>query len=231
MGRQRDLGLAEALLERQRELGQALGSDVEGLYGLGMFLLRREQGRLVGVAPALRTLVRLNPRATLWGPGLAVLYARHALVAIERRDAGRILLQTALPAAMLASAFAHERTDGDTLLEIGRWRWVGIDERESNLPVLYGIVGLAALSALLPAGEAPDDVWSLRLDRATVLALIDTNQSAETIAAPNADRTTTVRATSITRPFTRDSSDSSLSPAITALLVARRCRLESRCTR
>jgi hypothetical protein len=38
---------AEACYEQARELAsQMSGFDVEGIYGLQMFLLRREQGRL-----------------------------------------------------------------------------------------------------------------------------------------------------------------------------------------
>ena len=61
---------AEQLLEEASELGRAFGWGFEGIYALVMFLLRREQGRLTDVAPTLKLVVRLNPGATLWRPGL-----------------------------------------------------------------------------------------------------------------------------------------------------------------
>jgi tetratricopeptide (TPR) repeat protein len=47
----------------------------EGVHGLLTFLLRREQGRLGRVAPALRSLIRLQPETSFWRPGLVALYA------------------------------------------------------------------------------------------------------------------------------------------------------------
>lgn len=65
-----------------------------------MFLLRREQGRLAGLAPALRTLVRLNPDGVLWRPGLAALYAELGML----DDADRLLGMLASTAGRPADA-------------------------------------------------------------------------------------------------------------------------------
>ncbi|MGH4025155.1 MAG: ATP-binding protein [Pseudonocardiaceae bacterium] len=70
-----DLEGAEARLEEAERLWECLGWAREGLYAVGMFAIRREQGRLTELATALRTLVRLNPPTAIWGPGLAALYA------------------------------------------------------------------------------------------------------------------------------------------------------------
>lgn len=66
------------------------GLDASGMYGLQMFSIRREQGRLAEVAPLLGVLERLNPSlAGVWRPGLAATYAglgmvREARAALER---------------------------------------------------------------------------------------------------------------------------------------------------
>lgn len=80
-----DLALAEHQLELAKDLSQTRGWDTEGMHGLGMFLLRREQGRLAGLATALRTMVRLNP-ASLWRPGLAALYAELGMAEEARAE-------------------------------------------------------------------------------------------------------------------------------------------------
>lgn len=58
----------------------------EGLYGVAMFLIRREQGRLAELVPSLRTLVRLNPAAGVWRPGLAALYADLRMLDEARKE-------------------------------------------------------------------------------------------------------------------------------------------------
>jgi class 3 adenylate cyclase/tetratricopeptide (TPR) repeat protein len=75
-----DLDSARQLLERSRELGEDFGSEYEGGYGLGMFLVQREAGKLQTLAPTLRTLVRLNPTGSLWAPGLAAMCAELDMV-------------------------------------------------------------------------------------------------------------------------------------------------------
>jgi tetratricopeptide (TPR) repeat protein len=95
-----DLPLVEHLLEEMQELGLVNNLGLEGMAGVMMFLLRREQGRLAGIVPVLRNIVALNPDAALWGPGLAALYAEvgmldDARVALERLAADDF---TTLPA-------------------------------------------------------------------------------------------------------------------------------------
>jgi membrane-associated phospholipid phosphatase len=87
-------------------------------------------------------------------------------------DYGRIALNTALPLATLASAFAFRGTDRDTLAEISRWDWAGLDRSQNNYPFLYGMVALSAASVFFPGPEdASEYSFRLRLDRATVLGL------------------------------------------------------------
>ena len=44
-----------------------------GVYGVQMFTIRREQGRLAEVAPLFRRFLDENPRDAAWRPGLAVI--------------------------------------------------------------------------------------------------------------------------------------------------------------
>jgi len=90
---------------------------------------------------------------------------------LSRGDLGRVCLNTALPCAMLASAFAFEGEDGRTLAEFGRWDWLGIDEGAGNYPMLGGMLALSALGILLPVPAGFEAFAApLRIDRATVFA-------------------------------------------------------------
>jgi class 3 adenylate cyclase/tetratricopeptide (TPR) repeat protein len=67
---------AEKLAQQGLELGhQAHGEQVEGLYGVQMFSIRREQGRLAEVAPVIKRLIDDNPSETTWLPGFALIAA------------------------------------------------------------------------------------------------------------------------------------------------------------
>lgn len=75
-----DLDEAEQKAEQSRVLGQQLGEDVSGVYGLQMFLLRREQDRLGELAPVVRLLLSHNSASEMWRPGLVLLLAELGLV-------------------------------------------------------------------------------------------------------------------------------------------------------
>lgn len=67
---------AERLAQRTLEIGDRMpGLDAAGVYGVQMFTLRREQGRLDEVGPVVRHFVQTNDQANIWRPGLALLYA------------------------------------------------------------------------------------------------------------------------------------------------------------
>jgi DNA-binding CsgD family transcriptional regulator len=67
---------AERLAGQVLTLGQRLqGENVAGPFGLLMFTLRREQGRLREVEPALKHFVQQYGVASAWRPGLALLYS------------------------------------------------------------------------------------------------------------------------------------------------------------
>jgi class 3 adenylate cyclase/tetratricopeptide (TPR) repeat protein len=67
---------AEKLAQQGLELGhQTHGDQVEGLYGVQMFSIRREQGRLAEVAPVMKRFIDENPDETTWLPGFALIAA------------------------------------------------------------------------------------------------------------------------------------------------------------
>ena len=78
-----DFAAAEATAERIRRLGTTFGADdTEGPYGIQMFILRRETGRLA----QLRPLVPDAPDDTAtWLPGLLAMYTELGMDAPARR--------------------------------------------------------------------------------------------------------------------------------------------------
>ncbi|MET1047472.1 MAG: AAA family ATPase, partial [Hyphomicrobium sp.] len=69
-----NLELAETLAEEARSLGtRTHGTEVDGVYGMQMFTIRREQNRLAEVAPVMKHFIDENPEATTWLPGFALL--------------------------------------------------------------------------------------------------------------------------------------------------------------
>jgi DNA-binding CsgD family transcriptional regulator len=65
----------QALLIGQRLKGQ----DPTGVFGVKMFTIRREQGRLAEVAPAVKAFVQQRSAASAWRPGLALIYSELGL--------------------------------------------------------------------------------------------------------------------------------------------------------
>ena len=66
---------AERAAERSRDWGQLLtGRDASGIYGIQMFGIRREQGRLAELAPVIRILAT-EGGGDAWRPGLVALLA------------------------------------------------------------------------------------------------------------------------------------------------------------
>ena len=67
---------AETWATQALEIGRRAAEDLAvGAYGMQMFCLRREQGRLREALPMLQHFVRTTPKAQTWQPGLALLYA------------------------------------------------------------------------------------------------------------------------------------------------------------
>ena len=67
---------AEAWATQALEIGRRVAEDLAvGAFGMQMFCLRREQGRLREALPMLEHFIRDTPQAQVWRPGLALLYA------------------------------------------------------------------------------------------------------------------------------------------------------------
>ncbi len=67
---------AERMAGEAHAIGQQLGVDnVDGVLGVQMFTIRREQGRLRELAPFVKHFVEERGAGAAWRPGLAVMYA------------------------------------------------------------------------------------------------------------------------------------------------------------
>ena len=65
---------AERLSGEALEIGRRThGAHVEGVYGIQMFTIRREQDRLQEVAPVVKQLIDDDPDARTWKPGFALI--------------------------------------------------------------------------------------------------------------------------------------------------------------
>jgi tetratricopeptide (TPR) repeat protein len=81
---------AEAAAERSREWSALLsGRDASGVYGIQMFSLRREQGRLAELAPVIRVLAG-GDRPGAWRPGFAALLAELGMEDVVRRELAQV---------------------------------------------------------------------------------------------------------------------------------------------
>jgi DNA-binding CsgD family transcriptional regulator len=81
----------ERLAQQAQEWGQRLQAyGVDGAFGIQMFTIRRAQGRLREIAPALRMLVQREAEASTWRPGLAVLYSELDMQAEARAEFERL---------------------------------------------------------------------------------------------------------------------------------------------
>ena len=85
------LEAAEAIAQRSHEWSQLLtGRDASGVYGIQMFSVRREQGRLPELAPVIRILARNEERAGPWRPGLVSVLVELGMEAEARRELSRV---------------------------------------------------------------------------------------------------------------------------------------------
>ncbi|HEY2789445.1 MAG TPA: AAA family ATPase [Gaiellales bacterium] len=85
------LAEAEATAERSFEWGRLLtGRDPSGSYGVQMFGIRREQGRLAELAPVVRILAGGEQGGRVWGPGVAAMLAELGMAEEARRELDRV---------------------------------------------------------------------------------------------------------------------------------------------
>jgi tetratricopeptide (TPR) repeat protein len=90
-----DFASAEQDAGRALEVAEAAGAEFgAGVYGMQMFTIRREQGRLAEVGPLLKRFVDEHPEDATWRPGLMLIacdlgfndQARQALEKIAESD-------------------------------------------------------------------------------------------------------------------------------------------------
>jgi DNA-binding CsgD family transcriptional regulator/tetratricopeptide (TPR) repeat protein len=71
---------SEQLARQALSLGrQVRAENVEGAFGLQMFTLRREQGRLAELKPVVQGFIRQHTATAAWRPGLALIYCELGL--------------------------------------------------------------------------------------------------------------------------------------------------------
>lgn len=76
-----NFALGEQLAEQALLVDQQMQvKNTDGIYGILMFTIRREQGELQQLRPILQDFVEHNPESAVWRPGLALLYADLNLV-------------------------------------------------------------------------------------------------------------------------------------------------------
>jgi DNA-binding CsgD family transcriptional regulator/tetratricopeptide (TPR) repeat protein len=82
---------AEAAAERSQDWSRLFtGRDATGVYGVQMFGIRREQGRLAELAPVVRVLAGGDRHGGAWRPGLAALLAELGMADDARAQLARI---------------------------------------------------------------------------------------------------------------------------------------------
>lgn len=85
------LAEGEQLAHEALAIGQRLrGQDASGSFGIQMFTVRREQGRLRELAPLVQYFVQTSQGHTAWRPGLAVIYSELGLMAEARAEFERL---------------------------------------------------------------------------------------------------------------------------------------------
>ena len=78
---------SERLAQQAFAIGQRLQTETAaGVFGLQMFALRREQGRLKEVEPVVRVFLQQHSAAAAWRPGLAVIYSELGRTADARAE-------------------------------------------------------------------------------------------------------------------------------------------------
>ena len=85
---QGDFDAAERSANTAATIAEQLGvAEQDGIFGMHMFTIRSEQGRLREIAPIVKLYMAANPSSTTWKPGLALIYA-----AINERERCRAVL-------------------------------------------------------------------------------------------------------------------------------------------
>jgi class 3 adenylate cyclase/tetratricopeptide (TPR) repeat protein len=82
-----DFTLAERRAEESLEVAESADATfASGVYGMQMFTIRREQGRLAEVAPLIKRFVDEHPEDAAWRPGLMLIASDLGFEAEARRN-------------------------------------------------------------------------------------------------------------------------------------------------
>jgi DNA-binding CsgD family transcriptional regulator/tetratricopeptide (TPR) repeat protein len=88
------LNEAEVRAQRSHEWTRLFtGRDAAGVYGIQMFGIRREQGRLAELAPVIRILAADGSRGGAWRPGLVSVLVELGMEDEARRTLGRVVAE------------------------------------------------------------------------------------------------------------------------------------------
>jgi DNA-binding CsgD family transcriptional regulator len=86
-----ELAKAEAAAKRSHEWSRLLtGRAASGIYGIQMFSIRREQGRLAELAAVTRVFAHSDRSRGTWRPGFAALLAELGMEEEARRELARV---------------------------------------------------------------------------------------------------------------------------------------------
>ena len=86
-----DFEQAEQYANEAVKIGrQTHGEHVEGVYGVQMFTIRREQSRLQEVAPVIKRLMSDSPEDTTWKPGFGLIAAELGYMDAAERILGEL---------------------------------------------------------------------------------------------------------------------------------------------
>jgi tetratricopeptide (TPR) repeat protein len=71
---------AEQLANEALITGRQIGvENIDGIHGIQIFTIRREQGRLREIAPIVKLFIEQHSSSAAWGPGLAIIYSELGL--------------------------------------------------------------------------------------------------------------------------------------------------------
>jgi len=78
---------SERLAQQALAFGQSMETEAaSGIFGIQMFAVRREQGRLKEIEPVVRVFLQQHSADGAWRPGLAVIFSDLGLVADARAE-------------------------------------------------------------------------------------------------------------------------------------------------
>jgi DNA-binding CsgD family transcriptional regulator/tetratricopeptide (TPR) repeat protein len=175
------IALADGRLEEADEAAQVsqewsrllTGRDASGVYGIQMFNIRREQGRLAGLAPVMRVLAREGDG--MWRPGYAALLADLGMHEEAREAVAAVRAEGLKPLRQLWVASIAYLADAATVLHdpalAAMLYPVLLPQAGANVMIGHGVAVLGSadrylgmLAAVLGDREAADGHFAAALE-------------------------------------------------------------------